>query len=89
MCREKAIENIFLLVLGFRTFSHSLDPERTSGLNDSVMVKPRSLLIFKSGPFGDWSVFESEHRARLIALGYMVDLSGRLRMTTPASQSAA
>ena len=24
-----------------------------------------------------------EHSARLIALGYMVDLAGRLRMTTP------
>src|SRR5260370_41546326 len=28
-CREKAIENIFLCLLGFRTFSHSLDPKRT------------------------------------------------------------
>jgi hypothetical protein len=25
----------------------------------------------------------AEHSARLIALGYMVDLAGRLRMTTP------
>jgi hypothetical protein len=25
----------------------------------------------------------AEHSARLIALGYMVDLEGRLRMTTP------
>jgi hypothetical protein len=29
------------------------------------------------------AVIPAEHRARLIALGYMVDLSGRLRMTTP------
>ena len=29
------------------------------------------------------AVIAAEHRARLIALGYMVDLSGRLRMTTP------
>jgi hypothetical protein len=28
----------------------------------------------------------AEHRAKLIALGYMVDLDGRLRMTTPGRQ---
>ena len=28
------------------------------------------------------AVIPSEHSARLIALGYMVDLEGRLRMTT-------
>jgi hypothetical protein len=28
-------------------------------------------------------VIPAEHSARLIALGYMVDLAGRLRMTTP------
>jgi hypothetical protein len=28
------------------------------------------------------AVIPSEHRARLIALGYMVDIDGRLRMTT-------
>jgi len=27
LCREKAIENKFLLVLGLRPFSHSLDPK--------------------------------------------------------------
>ncbi len=29
------------------------------------------------------AVIPAEHSARLIALGYMMDLSGRLRMTTP------
>src|SRR6476469_10597133 len=29
LCREKAIENILLLFLGFRTFSHSLGHQRT------------------------------------------------------------
>jgi hypothetical protein len=29
------------------------------------------------------AVIPTEHSARLIALGYMVDLEGRLRMTTP------
>src|SRR5258706_16404593 len=29
------------------------------------------------------AVIPAEHRSRLIALGYMADLSGRLRMTTP------
>ena len=28
LCREKAIENIFLLVLGFRAFSHSPGQKR-------------------------------------------------------------
>ena len=28
----------------------------------------------------------AEHRAKLIVLGYMVDLDGRLRMTTPGRQ---
>jgi hypothetical protein len=28
----------------------------------------------------------AEHSARLIALGYMADLQGRLRMTTPGRQ---
>jgi hypothetical protein len=31
----------------------------------------------------------AQHSARLIALGYMVDLSGRLRMTTPGRQRIA
>jgi hypothetical protein len=30
-----------------------------------------------------------EHSAKLIALGYMVDLVGRLRMTTPGRQQIA
>jgi hypothetical protein len=29
------------------------------------------------------AVIPAEHRARLIALGYMVEIDGRLRMTTP------
>jgi hypothetical protein len=29
------------------------------------------------------AVIPAEHSARLIALGYMVDIEGRLRMTTP------
>jgi hypothetical protein len=32
---------------------------------------------------GPPAVIPIEHSARLIALGYMVDLEGRLRMTTP------
>jgi hypothetical protein len=36
------------------------------------------------------AVIPAEHSARLIELGYMADLSGRLRMTTPGrSQIAA
>src|SRR5271169_5109518 len=31
----------------------------------------------------------AEHSARLIALGYIVDIAGRLRMTTPGRQRIA
>jgi hypothetical protein len=31
----------------------------------------------------------ADHSAKLIALGYMVDLAGRLRMTTPGRQRMA
>ena len=44
-----------------------------------------SLLTVGSTPAinGPPAVIPAEHSARLIALGYMVDLAGRLRMTTP------
>jgi hypothetical protein len=35
------------------------------------------------------AVIPAEHSARLIALGYMADLAGRLRMTTPGRQRIA
>jgi hypothetical protein len=35
------------------------------------------------------AVIPSEHSARLIGLGYMVDLAGRLRITAPGSQRIA
>ena len=35
------------------------------------------------------SIIPAEHSARLIALGYMADLAGRLRMTTPGRQRVA
>jgi hypothetical protein len=35
------------------------------------------------------TVIPAEHSARLIGLGYMVDLAGRLRMTTPGRQRMA
>src|SRR6476660_1490648 len=36
LCREKAIENIFLLVLGFGTFSHSLGQKLKSSMRAHV-----------------------------------------------------
>lgn len=33
--------------------------------------------------YGPPAVIPAEHRVRLIALGYMADIQGRLRMTTP------
>jgi hypothetical protein len=35
------------------------------------------------------ALIPDEHSIRLIALGYMVDLSGRLRMTTPGRHRIA
>ena len=35
------------------------------------------------------AVIPAEHRARLIALGYMADLCGRLRMTAPGRSRIA
>jgi hypothetical protein len=35
------------------------------------------------------ALIPTEHSARLIVFGYMVDLSGRLRMTTPGRQRIA
>ena len=43
-----------------------------------------SLLAVGSAPVhGCAPAIPAAHAARLIALGYMVDLAGRLRMTTP------
>jgi hypothetical protein len=35
------------------------------------------------------ALIPAEHCARLVRLGYMVDLAGRLRMTTPGRQRIA
>jgi hypothetical protein len=43
-----------------------------------------SLLTIGNAPVnGSAPAIPAEHRERLIALGYMVDLEGRQRMTTP------
>jgi hypothetical protein len=41
------------------------------------------LLIGAPSTYGPPVVIPLEHSARLIALGYMADIQGRLRMTTP------
>jgi hypothetical protein len=41
------------------------------------------LLIGTPSTYGPPTVIPPEHSARLIALGYMADIAGRLRMTTP------
>ena len=41
------------------------------------------LLIGTPSTYGPPPVIPREHSARLIALGYMADIQGRLRMTTP------
>ena len=47
------------------------------------------LLIGTPSTYGPLPVIPYEHSARLIALGYMVDIQGRLRMTTPGRQRLA
>jgi hypothetical protein len=43
-----------------------------------------SLVTVGNAPMhGSAPLIPAAHRARLIALGYMVDIAGRLRMTTP------
>jgi hypothetical protein len=54
----------------------------------SEMLTPdefASLLLVGHTPAvnGPPAVIPAAHSARLIAMGYMVDISGRLRMTTP------
>jgi len=41
------------------------------------------LLIGTPSTYGPPTVIPPEHSARLIAIGYMADIQGRLRMTTP------
>jgi hypothetical protein len=41
------------------------------------------LTVGNTGPFEEPAQIPAEHSARLIGMGYMVDLDGRLRMTTP------
>ena len=53
--------------------AHMLTPEEFASL-----VRVGDLSAFRGPP----AVIRAEHRYRLIALGYLVDLDGRLRMTT-------
>lgn len=59
----------------------------------SEMLTPEefaSLLTVGNTSFLDPpAVIPAEHSARLIALGYMADLDGRLRMTTPGRSRIA
>ena len=49
-----------------------------------------SLLAIGHTPRNDSpAVIPPEHSARLIALGYMVDIAGRLRLTTPGRNRIA
>jgi hypothetical protein len=41
------------------------------------------LLIGAPSTYGSPAVIPPEHSARLIALGFIADIQGRLRMTTP------
>ena len=41
------------------------------------------LLIGAPSTYGPPAVLAPEHSARLIALGYIADIQGRLRITTP------
>jgi len=54
--------------------SEILTPEEFASL-----LRVGDLSAFRDAP----AVIQAEHRTRLVALGYLVDLDGRLRMTTP------
>src|ERR1700680_2629216 len=60
--------------------SKTLTPEELASLlkvaNRSAVLEPPA-------------VISSEHRARLIGLGYMANISGRLRMTTTGRRQVA
>jgi len=62
-----------------------------AGMPSPDFVQPRLSLL----KVGNCSVIDPsatipvKHSAKLIALGYMVDLKGRLRMTTPGRQRIA
>jgi hypothetical protein len=55
--------------------------------SEAKMLSPEEfaslLTVGNTGVNSPAPVIPAEHSARLIALGYMVDLAGRLRMTTP------
>ena len=57
----------------FRMPSEILSPAEFASLS----------LIANTPPNGSPPAIPATHSARLIALGYMADLKGRLRMTTP------
>jgi hypothetical protein len=47
------------------------------------------LLIGTPSTYGSAAVIPAEHKARLIALGYIADVQGRLRVTTPGRMRLA
>jgi hypothetical protein len=47
------------------------------------------LLIGTPSTYGSPAVIPPEHRARLIELGYVADIQGKLRMTTPGRNRLA
>jgi hypothetical protein len=49
----------------------------------------RCFLVGAPSTYGPPVVIPPEHSARLIALGYMADIQGRLRMTTPGRMRLA
>jgi hypothetical protein len=56
----------------------------------SKMITPEEfaslLTVGNTRAYDSAPAIPTEHRARLIALGYVTDLAGRLRMTTPGRQ---
>jgi hypothetical protein len=67
--------------------------QKRQGVHDVIMAKPSMQLserefaslslIGSIGPRDRAGVIPAEHASRLIGLGYVADLQGRLRMTTP------
>jgi hypothetical protein len=55
------------------------EPQMLTHEEFASLLRVGDLSAFRDAP----AVIPADHSARLIALGYLVDLEGRLRMTTP------
>jgi hypothetical protein len=80
------------LIGGFHRARHNLNkneswPEKQKMLTDEEFAS--LLLVATPSTYGSPARIPPEHSTRLIALGYIADIQGRLRMTTPGRNRLA